>query len=205
MQTCRSVSESAGLWNGTRGDTSESIVYESTLGNISQNFEEIFFPLYRTVFIYSFIPDPITGSASLLPTPPFTLVSVVDAYIIAFLACLSIHVLGLFFLRAPAVSDLLISNHSHLSIQIYLPLRPSNTIASLCLVDYLRAFDSLFDYPDHRCLCQSHLRISILFTVLHARSAIYSSNSILIFPSFRSYPRIHPTSSNSVFHLDLSC
>ena len=104
----------------------------------------------------------------------------------------------------PTVSDLLISNHSHLSIQIYLSLQPSNTIASLCLVDYPRALDPLFDYPDHQRLCRSRLRTSILLVVFHIRPAVYSSNSIYIFPSFRFYPRIHSTSSNSALHLDLS-
>jgi hypothetical protein len=68
-------------------------------------------------------------------------------------------------LRVPAVSNLLISNHSHLSIYLSIDLvqefwqcspshhcfsislQPSYIIVSLCLVDYPRVLDLPFDCP----------------------------------------------------------
>ena len=90
-----------------------------------------------------------------------------------------LRVLGLF-LRAPAMSDLLISNHSHLSIQIYpIPLQPSNTIASLCLVDYPRVFDPL-PRLFRSSVCWSRIRISILLAAFHARSVVSVLQSFIL-------------------------
>lgn len=140
----------------------------------SPKFRRNFFsPLYRTVFIYSFVPDPIPGSTSSLPTPPFTSVSVVDAYITAFLTCLSTSCS-----RSPLPKGACGERPSNiksfaLSIQIYLSLQPSNTVAFLCLVDYRRAFDPL-DCGLQR-LCRSRFRISFLLIVFHIRSITYVS------------------------------
>ena len=170
-------------------------VWKHYSGTISRNFEEIFFSYssppsiskkffassLSSMITVSFIPDPSLGSVSSLQSRSSPR-SQLFMRIIAFLARLSISCLSAYpsSLRAPAMSDLLISNHSHyLSLRGFgsvplsitassISLRSSNTITSLCLVDYHRAFDPPSGRPNLPHLLfrilPSPLRYSFIFS-----------------------------------------